>query len=200
MRRMDDLEKKNTVNSTPVHSPTASARLVTIDDRPTIHAHSQRERAAPIDPVNSRELFTAQSLSTSHESTGHQKAKRHTLPDREVTHIGKSSFARPPNLDPFASSNAHLNLVVFRSTDDFTVRHPTMPTIDTLRRMPTVNDAVTQLLSHYEQGNGQELIQGKPVSKKYGRYNNTDTSVLQPQFRWPNEGYTGGAAKKEDCL
>ena len=143
MCRMDDLEKQNTVNSTPVHSPTASARLVTIDDRPTIHAHSQHERAAPIDPVNSRELFTAQSLSTSHESTGHQKAKCHTLPDREVTHIGKSSFARPPNSDPFASSNAHLNRAVFRSIDDSTVRHPTMPTIDTLRRMPTVNDAVT---------------------------------------------------------
>ena len=130
---MDDLERQNTVNSTPVHSPTASVWLVTIDDRPTIHANSQREWAASIDPVNSRELFTAQSLSTSQESTGHQKGKRHTLPSSEVAHIGMSTFARPPNLDPFASSNAHLDHVVFRLTDDSTVRHPTMPTLDALR-------------------------------------------------------------------
>ena len=154
MRHMDNLKSRNTVNSMPVHSPTASARLVTIDDRPTIHVHSQRDRAAPIDPVNSRQLFTAQSLSTSHESTGHQKGKRHTLPDPEVAHMGKSSFAHPPNSDLFASSNVHLNHAAFRSTDDSTVRQPTMSTLDALRRMPTVNDAVTQLLSHYEQGNG----------------------------------------------
>ena len=49
-------------------------------------------------------------------------------------------------------------------------------------------------LLHYEQGNGHELIQGKPASKRSGRYNR-DTSVLQLQFRWPNEGYTGGATK-----
>ena len=69
-------------------------------------------------------------------------------------------------------------------------------TILQLTRMPTVNDAVTQLLSHYEQGNSQKVIQGKPASKRSDRHNNTDTSTLQPQFRWPNEGYTGGATKK----
>ena len=122
MRRMDDLESRNTVNSTPVHSPTASVQLVTIDDRPTIHVHNQCDRAAPMDPVHSRQLFTAQSLSTSHESTGHQKGKHHTLPDPEVAHMGKSSFAHPPNSNPFASSNAYLNHAVFRSTDDSAVR------------------------------------------------------------------------------
>ena len=65
-----------------------------------------------------------------------------------------------------------------------------------LRKMPVVNDAVTQLLSDYEQGNGQELIQAKPESKRSDRYNNTDASALQPQFRWPNESYTGGISKK----
>ena len=77
----------------------------------------------------------------------------------------------------------HLNHVDSRSADDSAARHPTMPTLEALRRMPTVNDAVTQLLSHYEQSNGQQLIQGKPAPKRSGRYNNTDNSVLQPQFR-----------------
>ena len=62
----DDLERQNAVNSTPVHLPTASAWLVTIDERRTIHLHNQRDRAVPSDPVNSTELFTTQSLSTSH--------------------------------------------------------------------------------------------------------------------------------------
>ena len=195
MCRMDDLERQGAVNSTHVQSPSVSARLVTIDDRPRIHTHNQRERAV-IDPANSSDPFTAQSLSTAQESTGHHRAKRHILSDPEITHTGRPGFIRQSDLDPFPAPNAHLNRAAFRSTDDSTVGHPTMPTIDALRKMPTVNDAVTQLLSHYERGNGQELIQGKPVSKRSGRYNNTDTSILQPQFRWPNEGYTGGAAKK----
>ena len=125
MRPMDDLERQNTVNLTPVHSPTANARLVRIDDRPITHAHNQWDRTVSIDPVNSRELFTAQSLSTSHESTGHQKGNHHTLPNPGVgNHTGKSSHVRPSNSDPFASFNAHLNHAVFRSTDDSTVRHP----------------------------------------------------------------------------
>ena len=45
---------------------------------------------------------------------------------------------------------------------------------------------ITLWLSHYKQENDQELIQGKPASKRSG--NNLDTSALQPQFRWPNEG------------
>ena len=43
---MDDLERQNTVNSTPVHLPTVNAWLVTIDDRPTIHTYNQRDHFA----------------------------------------------------------------------------------------------------------------------------------------------------------
>ena len=121
MHCMDDLERQNTVNSTPVHLPTASARLVTIDDKPVIHAHNQWDRTVPIDPVNPRELFAVQSLSMSHGSTGHQKGNRYTLPNPGVgDHTGKSSHVCPSNSDLFVSCNAHLNHAVFKSTDDST--------------------------------------------------------------------------------
>ena len=197
MRRMDDLERQNTINSTPVCSPSTGARLVTIDERPTVQNHRSQSPAGPSEALNPRELFTAHPPPTVPELPGQVRCNRRTSTNAEDRRVSaKPSLIRSANSELFAPSNGHLNNHIFRSTDDSAVRQPTVPTVDALRRMPTVNDAVTQLLSHYEQGTGQELNQGKPVSKRSGRYNNTDTSALYPQFRWPNEGYTGGATKK----
>ena len=147
-----------------VHSSTTIAWLVTIDD--TIHAHSQRDKAVCIAPVHSRNLLTAQSLSTSHGSTGCQKGNHHTLRNPEAgNHTSRTIHVCSSNMDLFVSSNNRLNYAVFRSNEDSTFRHLTMPTLEALRRMSTDNDAVTQLLLHCEQGNGQELIQGKPAFK-----------------------------------
>ena len=79
MRRMDDLEKQNTVNSMPVQSSSASARLVTIDDRPVIHDPNLWDRADRVDPVNPGELFIGQPLSNSHELPGRRRSQRQTL-------------------------------------------------------------------------------------------------------------------------
>ena len=197
MCRIDDLEKQNTVNSTPLQSPSAGACLAIIDDRPTIHEPNPWDRVDHVDPVNPRELFTDQPLSTSHDLPGRHRAQRQTLAHPGFDNSSdRMSHARFPNSGLYNLANPHLNHVASRSADDPTVRHPPIPSLEALRMMPTVNDAVTQLLSHYEQGNGQELIQGKSAPKRSGRYNNTDTSALQPQFRWPNEGFTGGATKK----
>ena len=88
----------------------------------------------------------------------------------------------------------HINDTAFRSGDDFNAASSTVPTLDSLRRRASANDIITQLLSHCEQGNTQELLQGKPALKRSGRYNNT--SNLQPHLRCPNEGFTGGRAQK----
>ena len=54
------MERKKIVNVMPVHSPTENASSGTIDDRPTVRAHYQWDRAVPI---YSRDLFAAKSLS-----------------------------------------------------------------------------------------------------------------------------------------
>ena len=59
MRRMDDLERQNTINSTPVGSPSTGARLVTIDERPTVQNHRCQHTAGPSEALNPRELFAA---------------------------------------------------------------------------------------------------------------------------------------------
>ena len=90
----------------------------------------------------------------------------------------------------------HISDTAFRSAEDLNAASSTVPTLDSLRRMPSVNDAIMQLPSHYEQENTQELLQGKPVSERSSQYNNTDTSNLQPHLSWPNKGFTGDGAYK----
>ena len=42
----------------------------------------------------------------------------------------------------------------------------------------------------------QDVAQGKPSTRKSGRYNTTETVTSAPEFRWPNEGYYGTQGKK----
>ena len=195
VRRIDDLEKRNTPNSTPVHSPSHHAQAITIDDHPIIHGHGRSHMTRSLDPLRSKDLFPSQPVQTSSKPATHQKDDGHTTSNPSLDEqLGRSSRTWPVHSDPVIAANLHFNDTAFRS--EVTATQSNMPTLDSLRRMPTVNDAVSQLLSHYEQGHTQELLQGKAVSKKSGRYNNTDTSTLQPHLRWPNEGFTGGGAKK----
>ena len=52
--------------------------------------------------------------------------------------------------------------------------------------------AVSHLLVQYEDRADQETFPGKTnsIRKKSGHYNVTDTSLVSPQYRWPNEGNT----------
>ena len=62
--------------------------------------------------------------------------------------------------------------------------------LEVMRFIPSISSAVSQLLAHYDGQADQDAMPGKGPNyrKKSGRYNITDTSVVGPQFRWPNEG------------
>ena len=69
-----------------------------------------------------------------------------------------------------------------------------MPTLDTLRRTPSISNTVAHLLDSYEEA-ARFSFQGR-TNRKSGRYNTTDVTHSSPEFRWPNEGYHAPAGKK----
>ena len=70
-----------------------------------------------------------------------------------------------------------------------------MPSLDSLRRLPNVSEAVSNILASYDQQATHESLQGKK-SRRSGRNNNFDTVSNPPKRRWPNEGYHGSNSKK----
>ena len=74
-------------------------------------------------------------------------------------------------------------------------RDAIVPGLDSLRKLPNVSEAVSNILASYEQQAKHESLQGKN-SHRSGRYNNFDTVSNPPERRWPNEGYHGSNAKK----
>ena len=65
------------------------------------------------------------------------------------------------------------------------VRDAAATKVDVLRSIPSISNAVSQLLANYEQQTDREALHGKStvVRKKSGH-----TACLGPQFCWPNEG------------
>ena len=70
-----------------------------------------------------------------------------------------------------------------------------VPTLEALRRAPSVATSVTQLLESYEE-QARASLQGRQA-RKSGRYNTTDIVHTNPEYRWPNEGYHTPAGKKK---
>ena len=70
-----------------------------------------------------------------------------------------------------------------------------VPTLEAIRRMPTISDTVSNLLASYED-QAKASIQGRQ-HRKSGRYNSTDMALTAPEFRWPNEGFHGQTGKKK---
>ena len=70
-----------------------------------------------------------------------------------------------------------------------------LPTVDTLRQIPTVADAVNEVLALYESQARLDSLQGKNI-KRSGRYNSVETINTPPHLRWPNEGFNGNSGKK----
>ena len=70
-----------------------------------------------------------------------------------------------------------------------------VPTLEALRRAPSISSSVTQLLESYEE-QARASLQGRQA-KKSGRYNTTDIVYTTPEYRWPNEGYHAPAGKKK---
>ena len=73
-----------------------------------------------------------------------------------------------------------------------------LPGTDVLRSMPSISSAVTQLLASYDQQAVQDALPGKGhfTRRKSGRYNTTDTTLVGPKLRWPNEGLVTASLSK----
>ena len=70
-----------------------------------------------------------------------------------------------------------------------------LPNLETIRRLPNVSEAVSNILASYDGQNKQKSAQGKPLCRS-GRYNSYDTVSVPPEVRWPNEGFHGSNGKK----
>ena len=73
------------------------------------------------------------------------------------------------------------------------------PRLEVMRSIPSISSAVSQLLARYDDQADQDAMPGKGHNyrKKSGRYNVTDTSMVSPQFRWPNEGLISNSHLKK---
>ena len=70
-----------------------------------------------------------------------------------------------------------------------------VPSVEALRRAPSIATSVTQLLESYEE-QARASLQGRQA-RKSGRYNTTDIVHTTPEYRWPNEGYHAPAGRKK---
>ena len=74
-----------------------------------------------------------------------------------------------------------------------------VPKMDVMRSIPSVSSAVSRLLAQYDDQADHEALPGKisNARKRSGRYNTTDTSIVSPQYRWPNEGLVSNSHIKK---
>ena len=70
-----------------------------------------------------------------------------------------------------------------------------VPLVEAKRHMPSISNAVSNLLASYED-QAKASVQGRQP-RKSGRYNSTDMAHTAPEFRWPNEGFHGQTGKKK---
>ena len=68
-----------------------------------------------------------------------------------------------------------------------------IPTLEALRRAPSIATSVSQILESYEE-QARTSLQGRQA-RKFGRYNTTDIVYTAPEYRW--EGYHAPAGKKK---
>ena len=69
--------------------------------------------------------------------------------------------------------------------------------LSAFRQNHKISHSVNQVLASYESQAKMEATQGKGTQRKSGRFNNTDTVTLLPQFRWPNEGLSSVTGRKK---
>ena len=79
------------------------------------------------------------------------------------------------------------------------VSRDVVPKLDAIRSIPSVSSAVSRLLAQYDDQADQEALPGKisNARKKSGHYNITDTSIVSPQYRWPNAGLVSNSHIKK---
>ena len=82
-------------------------------------------------------------------------------------------------------------------------RDAVTPGVDVLRSIPRISSAVTHLLASYDQQAVQDALAGRDyvTRQKSVRCNTTDTTLVGPQLRWPNEGLVSAShAKKQPMM
>ena len=72
-----------------------------------------------------------------------------------------------------------------------------LPSLSILRQNQEISHSVNHVLASYENQAKMEVTQGKGTQRKSGRFNNTDTVTLVPQFKWPNEGLSSVIGRKK---
>ena len=72
-----------------------------------------------------------------------------------------------------------------------------LPSLSILRQNQEISHSVNHVLASYENQAKMEATQGKGTQRKSGRFNNTDTVMLLPQFRWPNGGLSSVTGRKK---
>ena len=147
------------------------------------------QRSFTSTPVNQR--------SNSHELTVEQQ-----LSPRRANHVGSQATQAPSflasvdaqGLQHQQTDSAPVSRIRFAHSQNER-RNAVLPTVDTLRRIPSVADAVNDVLASYESQARLDSFQGKNI-KRSGRYNSVETINTPPHLRWPNEGYNGNSGKK----
>ena len=145
----------------------------------------------------------------SREGTSDPTPTRHgqNIPDGTGTHFNVinshlSSRGDAPMLGTATNRTSAVQLppTMGRGTRDTSVeayqRDAVLPELNILRHIPTVSDAVNDVMASYENQARAQTSQGKNTSHKSGCYNATDIVTAPPESRWPNEGYHGSSGRK----
>ena len=176
MAWMDNMEQRPSLNSTPViprsHNiePQALNNHLSHNNLPTLHTQAVRFQ----DPGLGSDL----------------NQKHHTI-NQGVDPLTYHTMTGQPLAVDQTSANQ------LPSQADASRQDAILPSVDVLRRIPTVADRVTSVLASYEQQSRQEAAQGEiAAAKKSGRYNTIDIVTVPPHLRWPNEGCHGTNGKK----
>ena len=169
-------------------------RIEAIEQRQQPEAHELLHQTVRSD-------IRTQQLAASDTNDFHNTTRVHTDP-LGLPNIPQSNRVRFPlsTTGPSEPQRTEANAPRGRFTAGQTTALPDihddgiMPTLDTLRRTPSISNTVAHLLDSYEEA-ARFSLQGRS-NRKSGRYNTTDVTHSAPEFRWPNEGYHAPAGKK----
>ena len=172
-RRMARIEQQGNKNSTPLASPR---------HRDTVNFNLP---PGPSDRMG--------------ESSPMVHPRVNTLPSHTATREGISDAQNRPVLQQSAWNRGLSSDVASQHQDPMEVsREAIMPSVTTVRNIPSISSAVSRLLAQYEDQTRQEVIPGKdPHRRKSGRYNTTETTTVKPDLRWPNEGYVATSQNRK---
>ena len=180
MKRLDRLERNNTITSTPASSPQSGPRdNVTFKLPQTKVTSPGAQKLGDLTPHAS--LLNA-----------YKWPAREGMPAPTSLHPQSRDSRYPGNYKPPAEQEQR------RGYDKDAI----VPSLERLRAMPHVASTVSDLLAQFETQSHHDVLQGKGFlhRKKSGRYNITDMPVGRPEVRWPNEGFVSSSNSKKPAF